>query len=661
MHRLGKSFRHFAQATVEHHQQEPVDLRVRYAELTECTWPDEDHLGIAQASDRGISNRTLVDQRLLAHDAAGIDDVKADRGAFDRGGLHKESPGLNEVHPIVRVTFAEYDLAALVGAPNTVFHRRINKMRITFRHPLPPEHGGTVARILCRRGTKFPNPTDRSPTKQRLGTSGRRYWSAMGANPRLICPTIEADLEAGFARIREELDVPPSFSAEVLAQAETAATRGPQLPPGAGGTTIVDLTDIEFVAIDPPGARDLDQAYAAERRGDGYRVFYAIADLASFITPGSALDDEARHRGVTLYSPDMRTSLHPESINEDAGSLLAGQDRQALVWTIDLDSDGLLTAAHIERATVRNRRAMSYRVAQDEIDAGTATPSVALLRDIGLLREEQERARGAVSLQLPSQEITRHGDHYDLHFDESIPVEGWNAQISLMTGIAAAGIMIDAGVGLLRTLPTPDDETVNRIRRAARALNVDWPRDMSYADRVRDLTPDRPNEAALLTVAARGLRGAGYVAFHNGDIPEHPEHSAIASTYSHVTAPLRRVCDRFANEILLAACADREPPEWAVAALDDLPEIMGQARRRDRSLERSMVDFVEAIWLKDRVGETFDAVVTGRGRNNSMLMVADPAVIASIDDRSLEPGAEIRVRLVSADPDQRRLKFELAD
>lgn len=468
----------------------------------------------------------------------------------------------------------------------------------------------------------------------------------------------DAALEAGFSKIREELDVPVTFPKAVLKQAASAATRGPQLPPGAGGTTIADRRDLPLVAIDPPGSRDLDQAFAAERRGDGYRIFYAIADLGSFVTPSSALDEQARKRGVTLYSPDMRASLHPEILNENAASLLPGEDRQVLLWEIDLDSTGSITSSNVARATVQNKRAMTYAEAQAEIDAGTAPESLALLKPIGLLREEQEVARGAVSLQLPAQEITKRETGYDLHFDVSMPVEGWNAQISLLTGIAAASVMLDLGEGLLRTLPPPDEETVAGIRATALGLGIDWPEGMTYADRVRTLTPADPKEAALLTRSARGLRGAGYIAFHNGAVPEHPGHSAIASTYAHVTAPLRRVCDRFTNEVLLAAFADREVPEWASAALDELPAIMGRASQRDRALERTIVDYVETTCLAHRVGEQFDAVVTAANGRFSTIMVADPAVIAQVPDGSLALGSQMQVSLTAADIEQRRVTFE---
>ena len=442
--------------------------------------------------------------------------------------------------------------------------------------------------------------------------------------------------------------------------AAAAAAAGPRIPPGGSGG-VRDARDLDFVTIDPEGSRDLDQAFFATRRGDGHRVFYAIADVAAFVTPGDPVDAEARRRGVTLYSPDHRTSLYPEVISEGAGSLLAGHDRQALLWTIDLDDRGELERAHLERAMVRSRRQHSYRTAQGHIDRGDDT-TLALLREIGTRRRRLEGERGAVSLSLPSQEIVRHADgSYGVIFDETLPIEGWNAQISLLTGIAAASIMIDGGVGLLRTLPEPDERTITRLRRTAAALGLDWPDDTTYANWVRDLRPDTPQRAAMLSQAGRGLRGAGYTAFSDHDLPTQPEHAAIASTYAHVTAPLRRLCDRFTNEIVLSSCAGTAPPAWALEALEALPRLMGTARARERNLDRDLVDFVEAMVLEPLVGTFFDAIVTDvdAERDRGRIQLRDPAVVARTSAAGLRLGATVSVRLTASDPAEGRVRFEL--
>lgn len=500
------------------------------------------------------------------------------------------------------------------------------------------------------------------------------------ASIRIIAQAFDDELDRGFARIRHELEVPDGFPAPVVEEAVTVASRGPRTPPGAP-SEIPDRTDLHLVTIDPRGSTDLDQAFGAERTAQGYRVWYAIADVASFVAPGSALDLEARRRGVTLYSPDERASLHPEVLNEHAASLLPDTVKPAVLWRIDLDETGRQQAARVDRAMVRSRRQLTYGQAQQAIDAQLdATPArrersddanltaadadadlLWLLRKIGLLRQGLEAERGAISLQLPAQEISSvGGGNYGLHYDTSLPVEGWNAQISLLTGMAAAGLMVEAGHGLLRTLPPLHQGTVEQVRRAARALGVPWPDGVSYPDRVRTLDPNNPAEAALLTRAARSFRGAGYEAFFDHQVPEQPLHGAIAAMYAHVTAPLRRVCDRFANEIVLAHCDDRPAPDWALAALHDLPEIMGKARQRDGALERAMVDYVEAVVLRGHVGEVFEGIVLAHNRTGARVQLRDPAVVAPIADQP-PVGDVVRLRLESVDPEERRVEFHVVD
>jgi exoribonuclease R len=164
----------------------------------------------------------------------------------------------------------------------------------------------------------------------------------------------------------------------------------------------------------------------------------------------------------------------------------------------------------------------------------------------------------------------------------------------------------------------------------------------------------------MLSQSARGLRGAGYVSFHDHDVPQQPEHSAIASTYAHVTAPLRRLCDRFANEVLLALSAGRTPPAWAVEALDELPSLMGRARTRDRNLERAIVDYVEAVALERSVGRTFSAVVTDvdHERDRGRIQLFDPAVVAHLPATGLTLGESLQVRLTHADPAAGLVHFE---
>ncbi|MEU7059375.1 RNB domain-containing ribonuclease [Streptomyces sp. NPDC046197] len=467
----------------------------------------------------------------------------------------------------------------------------------------------------------------------------------------------EAPLRAALAGLRSALGVPGDFPPEILAEAERAA-RDPALP-------LHDATDVPFFTLGP------DRATHLSRQGTGYRVRYAVADVAAFVAPSGALDAETHRRVTTLYFPDGTVPLHPAVIGEGAASLLPGQTRPAVLWTIDLDADGRTLAVDVHRALVRSRAALDHAGVQKEIDDKTADEPVALLKDIGRLRERLESERGGISLNVPEQEVVEtpvkpahgQGAHtYRLHYRAPLPVEGWNAQISLLTGMTAAELMLAHGTGVLRTLPAAPDGAVGRLRRSAHALHIDWPHHVSYAALVRSLDPRRPRDAAFLQECTTLLRGAGYTVFRDGKLPEITTHSAVAAPYAHCTAPLRRLADRYATELCLAAAAGQDPPDWVLAALDALPREMADGARRAGTVEGRGLDVVAAALLRDRVGELFDGCVIEVEEHRpavGTVHVESPAVVAPVEGGSapLPLGERLRVRLTQADPAAAKVRF----
>ncbi len=461
-------------------------------------------------------------------------------------------------------------------------------------------------------------------------------------------------LQEGLAAIAAELDLPGTFPAEVTAAAAAAAGRDLPAAP--------DRTEVPFVTIDPPGSMDLDQALHIERAGDGFVVHYAIADVAAFVAPGDPVDREAHRRGETLYGAGSRIPLHPPELSEGAASLLPDQVRPALLWTMAVDAAGACTDVRVERATVRSTARWSYAEAQAALDDGTAPEVLVLLREVGLLRVAQEADRGGVSLPLPEQEVDEAGDGFRLSFREQLPVEEWNAQISLMTGIGAASLMLEAKVGMVRTLPPADPRDVARLRRVARGLGIAWPQDVDYPDFVRSLDPAVSEHQAMVVACTRLLRGSGYAAF-DGELPEQTRHSAIAAAYAHVTAPLRRLGDRYVGEVCVALCAGTEVPGWVRDALPTLPKTLQDSARRAGAYERAVLDLVEAVVLADRVGQDFAGVVTsvrdgepGRG----VVVLADVGVEAPVTSaRDLPLGDDVTVRLESVDVAARKVAFVL--
>jgi exoribonuclease R len=402
--------------------------------------------------------------------------------------------------------------------------------------------------------------------------------------------------------------------------------------------------------------------------------------VPAFVTPGGPLDAETRRRGQTFYAPDGRIPLHPEIISEQAGSLLPDQDCSAFVWDFRLDGAAEVTSATVRRARIRSRAKLSYKGAQAQLDAGTAPPVLRLLKEVGLKRVELERARGGASLNMPDQEIVQLSDGgYRIDAAPQLPVEDWNAQISLMTGMAAARLMLTGKVGILRTMPSPDERSLNHFRLQTEALGKPWDGEVSYGEYLRSLDPTDPRQLAIMHSAGMLFRGAAYTAF-DGSVPEAAVQSAIGAAYAHTTAPLRRLVDRFVLVICEALSNGGNVPGWARKALPTLPEIMAGSDQLASRMERMALDTVEAALLVNHVGQEFEAIVisgskpqkengrngNGNGKNGNgngnggsgIIQIRDPAVTARCAGE-LEPGTTVRVRLVSSDIATREVHFEL--
>ena len=515
-----------------------------------------------------------------------------------------------------------------------------------------------------------------------------------------------AEVVRALDELRARYEVPTAFPPEALAEAEAAATSWAQDGPArllADGAR--DARDLDLVTIDPPGSMDLDQAVLLERLpawseaagtsvGDApgsaatYRIHYAIASLATFVTPGGALDAELSRRGETIYAPDAATPLHPEVLSHGAASLLEDVDRPACLWTIDLDARGEVVSARVERALVRSRARLTYGQVQAAIDGEGTLPSEAptdlpgLLAEIGRLRLEREVARGGISMTTPEQvvEVTEAAESagdsesaeapgpsgYRLAYRVPVPAEQYNAQISLLTGMCAARIMVECGIGILRTLPPARPEDYARLRRVAAALGIDWPAAQPYSELVRGLDHAVPAHAAFMDQAMSLFRGSGYLAFGAGGVgvpaddeasdAEEAVHSAIAARYAHVTAPLRRLVDRYGEEVCIAACAQAPVPEWVLQALPDLPGIMEQTGKRARAIGRGALTALEALVLRGHEDEVFDGVITSEREGRGELVLTEPAVVTEVrrgigqSAGRLPVGERVRVRLLSADP-----------
>jgi len=458
-----------------------------------------------------------------------------------------------------------------------------------------------------------------------------------------------------FADLRAELELPSrertdEFPADVMAEAERLSAIEPSAP--------LDLTDIAFVTIDPPGAMDLDQAVHLERVSDRIRVRYAIADLGSVIELGGPVDVEARRRGQTIYLPDGRVPLHPPVLSEGSLSLLPDQLRSAAVWTIDVDADGRIGEARVERALVRSVARLDYAAVQADADGGRLHSSIEALPELGRARYAARLADGAIELALPAQEVVADGVSWRIRIEPRTQADAWNAEVSLLTGMAAARMMLDAGVGLLRTLPEPDRRDVAEFMSLAAQLGVSVADGDTPGQVLASLDMTRPESIALATGATKLLRGAGYQSF-DGAPPQEPSHAGIGGYYSHVTAPLRRLVDRFGTQVCLAISAGHDVPGPLREALPQAVDAMGASDHIASRAYREAIDLVEAWVMDQHQADTFDAVVTrdADGDRPAEVMVVDPPVLSDCRGDGLQAGSRVRVRPAVVDIAARQVDY----
>ncbi|WP_433622602.1 RNB domain-containing ribonuclease [Nocardia sp. CA-120079] len=554
-----------------------------------------------------------------------------------------------------------------------------------------------------------------------------------------------------FGAIRSEFGLASAYPAAATAAARDAID--------AFAGTRADRTDIPFVTIDPPGAMDLDQAVHIERTSSGFTVHYAIADVGAVVDPAGPLAQEAGARGQTFYLPDGIVPLHPPILSENSASLLPDQTRPAALWTIECDENAEPQRFTVIRATVRSRARLDYASVQADADTNRLHPSIAALPEFGKRRIEAGLARGAIGLRLPAQSVIRDDKavgHWRLVVEPRTAADDWNEQISLLTGMCAAQIMLNGTgsdgapsvgerIALLRTMPPPIDSAIASMRRTAAALGVDWPTEQSVGRMLAGLDPNAPATLVLMSEATGLLRGAGYTVLDGavagangsgagaqssgrmrsaGDTPStgdaeslggsgapdrsgsvggagapgstgavggvgslgsagtvggkgsvgggrtgaklastaqtanNLQHSAIGAPYAHVTAPLRRLADRFATEICLARCTGTEVPQWVRDGLLPTAESMKRSDSLAGKVERACIDLTESTLLAERSGSIFEAVVVreANGTRPAEVFIADPPVVGPCIGAPPE-GEQVQVRLVAADPTTRKISF----
>jgi exoribonuclease R len=447
-------------------------------------------------------------------------------------------------------------------------------------------------------------------------------------------------LADGLAAIRAQYSIPDSFPSAVLDAAQRAAARAP--------TQHADRTALPFVTLDPATSTDLDQAFTIEAAGADLILHYAIADVGWFVDDGDALDVEAWKRGETIYLPGGKAGLYPPVLAEGAASLLPDGPRPAVIFSVRVAPDGAVKLDGAERAVIRSRAKLAYEtVREDQLPAGFA--------ELAARIAAAEDARGASRVDPPEQEVSPDADgRLALRFRPLLPSETMNAAMSLATNMAVADALYSAGTGLFRVMAAPDDFAVRRLRQTAKALGIAWPDNQPLTALEKALRGATPAEAAFMLAIRRAGQGASYQPYDPG---HKPWHAAMAATYAHATAPLRRLADRYVIDATLAVANGEPVPAATQAAFAALPAAMAKSGGRAAQVERAVVDLAEAALLAGREGEYFAAQVTDVDENGARIQLCDLPVVARVSARDAPPGTALKVRLDQADPVRRTLAF----
>ena len=227
--------------------------------------------------------------------------------------------------------------------------------------------------------------------------------------------------------------------------------------------------------------------------------------------------------------------------------------------------------------------------------------------------------------------------------------------MSLATNLAVADALQAHHTGLFRVMAPPDERAIRRLRFTARAFGLVWPAEETLGQFQKNLRAGDPREAAFMLAIRRAGEGARYAPFQPGVVPWHV---AMAATYAHATAPLRRLADRCVVRAALAVANGQAVPDAVAAAFPKLPPVMARADALGGQIERAVVDLAEAVMLKGCEGRVFPAIVTDVDERGARMQLRDDPVVARVAANGVQPGDDIQVRLVSTDPERRLIAFQ---
>jgi ribonuclease R len=485
--------------------------------------------------------------------------------------------------------------------------------------------------------------------------------------------------------------IPTEFPAAVIEQAKAAQPIDPK------GRT--DLRAVPLVTIDPPDARDHDDAIWAGPDDDagnpgGHIVLVAIADVAHYVTPGSALDKEALKRGNSAYFPDRVVPMLPEELSADLCSLKEGVDRACLVARMVFDRNGRKKGHTFLRAVMRSAARLTYAQAQAAFDDNPHAEMTATVKQtlahVWAAYESLRVARGKrdpLDLDLPERRVILGADGKvaSIAYRERLESMKLIEEFMVLANVAAAEALEHKKTPLIyRVHDTPSKEKLFAFSDFLRTLNITFAKGQvvqpGVFNRILAGAKGSPHEAVMNDVVLRSQAQAIYDPANIGHFGLHLE------KYAHFTSPIRRYADLIVHRALIRAfkLGDDGLTDREIAALPAIAEAITMTERRAMAAERDSTDRYVAAFMEDRIGESFDARVTGVTRFGLFVRLAESGAEGLIPIRSLGAdffhhdekrqalvgqrtrvsygmGNVLSVKLMEAAPLTGGLRFSLAD
>jgi len=470
-------------------------------------------------------------------------------------------------------------------------------------------------------------------------------------------------------RVMIERGLLPDFSAEALAELATIQT-----PAAVEDSRIRDLRSLLWASIDNDDSRDLDQLTVAESvPGDGVKIFVAVADVDSLVRDGSAIDEHARHNTTSIYTAAQIFPMLPEKLSTGFTSLNFMEDRLALVVEMVIWADGTVQSSNIYRAIVRNYAKLAYDSVSAWLEGQDTIPEpISVVKGLDENLRMQDRAaqsmknfrhvHGALSFEtLKAKTIFDDDEIRELQIDRK------NRAKDIIEDF-----MIAANGVIARFLSSKDIPSIRRIVRTPKR----WDRIVEIASEHGFVLPDAPNASELekfltkqkaadplrfpdLSLAIIKLMGAGeYIAEIPGEAV--PGHFALAvNDYTHSTAPNRRYPDMITQRLLKAALVGNPAP-YSNDALENLAKHCTEGENTVKKVERQVDKSAAALLLESRIGEKFDAIVTGASEKGTWARLLTIPVEGRLiyGFQGADVGHRIRVQLVSTDVDRGFIDFK---